>query len=45
MDCKDCYKFGHCWACVLWFGCTREKPDNCFLCSREDCQKEKKDEQ
>lgn len=32
MDCKECYKFGHCWACVLWFGCSREKPEDCFRC-------------
>lgn len=51
MDCENCYKNGHCWACVKWFGCRKEKPDEpseetpegCFKCDRANCPK-KEDE-
>lgn len=23
MNCENCYKNGHCWAYVKWFGCSK----------------------
>ena len=43
MNCTDCYKNGHCWACVKWFGCSKpHKEDECFECDRANCPEEKK---
>lgn len=43
MNCTDCYKNGHCWACVKWFGCSKpEKTEGCFDCDKENCPEEKK---
>ena len=40
MNCTDCYKNGHCWACVKWFGCSKpEKTEGCFICGKENCPK------
>lgn len=39
--CEKCYKHGHCWACVKWFGCHKpEKLDSCFVCDLKDCKEE-----
>lgn len=41
MNCENCYKNGHCWACVKWFGCSKPSREaDCFKCARENCQKE-----
>ena len=38
MSCEACYKNGHCWACVKWFGCTKpKKEEGCFNCGKENC--------
>lgn len=42
MNCENCYKNGHCWACTKWLGCNITPPNSmaCFVCDRAKCPKE-----
>lgn len=43
MECEECYKHKHCWACVKWFGCSKDDDNrDCFKCDRIQCPKENK---